>query len=193
MSSPQAYVKPVTPNQFPKGLTLTQFIQTVLTGVSGLDGTLCRPDWQIAPPKQPDILTDWIGFGVTTLTPDANSWVDYSASNEVASQRHEKLEVTCQIYGPNCIDTANLMRDGFQIQTNLQALLLANMGFVEVSQIQHVPDLVNERFVDRVIMKVFLRREIQRTYPVLTIVSANGTIYVPDVTPDYSFAWEVDS
>jgi hypothetical protein len=64
------------------------------------------------------------------------------------------------------------------------------MGFVEVSPVQRVPDLVNERWIDRVNMSVFLRREVQRTYPVPTILSASGTLYVPDVTPNYTIPFQ---
>ena len=190
MSSPQPYVRPPGFPSYGPGFTLTQFLQTVFTGISGLPGDLVRPMWQPEPPKQPDLYTNWIAIGIKSSTPDANSYVGPNSQGILESQRHEKLEVSCDIYGPNDIEISDLIRDGFQIQTNLEALQLANMGFVEVSQAQRVPDFVNERWIDRVNMSVFLRREVQRTYPVPTILSASGTLYVPDVTPNYTLPFQ---
>jgi hypothetical protein len=182
MTTPQPYIKPV-PNgtpPLPRGLSLTQFIQTLFVGISGLPGSLVRPLWQPEPPEQPDINVDWMGIGIQVVSPNIYLFIGVNAVNAVQTQRHELLEVTCHIYGPNAIDTAGIIVDGFQIPTNLSALFLANMGMVETSTLRHVPDLINERWFDRIILSVFLRREIQRVYPVLTITSASGTIYIPD-------------
>ena len=187
----QSYVLPLPGTQLPGNLTQAQFIQTVMAGVSGLPGDLVRPKWQPEEPKQPDLPVDWMGIGISTSTPDANSYVGVNQSEAFVSQRHELLEISCDIYGPNALETTRLIRDGFQVPANLGALRYANMGFVEVSQARRLPDLVNERWIDRYVMSVFLRAETIRTYPVLTLVSASGTIYVPDITADYMLAWTV--
>lgn len=177
MSSPQAYIQPSSTVPIPNNLSLTQFIQTVLVGVSGLSGPMVRPKWQPEPPKQPDINVDWMAMGISVASPDANSYVGVDDTGATGTQRHETLEITCDIYGPNGLEIGGLVRDGFQIPNNLSALRYANMGFVEVSPMRQIPDLINERFINRVAMSVFLRREIQRTYPILTILSASGTIH----------------
>ncbi len=171
------YIHPTGKPTLPLNLTLTQFVQSVIVGLSEIEGTLVRPDWQESPPTNPDIKVNWIAFGVKSSTPDANAYVGATGAGQVYTQRHEELEVPLSLYGPDAFDTAALIRDGFQIQTNLDALRSAKMGFKETSQAIRMPDLVNERFINRVTMSVFLRREIIRNYPVPTLLSANGTIH----------------
>lgn len=181
----QPYLQPTQTTPLPLGLTLAQFIQTVMVGVSGLPGPLVRPKWQVAPPKQPDIATNWMAIGIDVSTPDANAYIAENDSEQVVSQRTETLEVSCSIYGPAALDIYGLIRDGFQIPNNLFALYNANMGFVEVTAGQHVPDLINERFIDRIVTSVVLRRIVQRVYPIHSIASATGTIYTVLGTEPY--------
>ncbi len=188
-----SYILPISTEPLPLGLTLTQFIQTVVVGISGLPGPLVRPMWQPEPPKQPDLSTNWMAIGIAVAAPDANSYVDVNSDGATISQRHETLEVACSIYGPDGLEIAGLLRDGFQIPTNLEALRTANMGFVEVSPARHVPDLVNERFINRVVMSIFLRREIQRVYPILTLVSASGRKHTVVGDEEYLLNWSTQT
>lgn len=191
MTNPN-YILPSSTVPISGRLTLTQFIQTVFVGISGLPGPLVRPKWQPEPPKQPDILTNWIAIGIDVVSPDANGYLWANAEDQVYYQRMELLEIGCSIYGPQALEIYGVIRDGFQIPSNLYALRSAFMGFVEVSPARKIPDLINERFINRVQASVFLRREIQRDYPILTLVSASGTIYTDMYVNDeqYLLDWE---
>lgn len=175
----QPFPTPSTP--LPGLLTLNQFIQMVLVGISSLPGPLVRPAWQPKPPKQPDIETNWLAFGIKEVEPDGadNAYVGYDNSSPPIpiTQRQQIMEVELSVYGPAALENTELIRDGFQLTQNLEGLKSANMGYAYSGKAVHMPDLINERWFNRMVMSIFLRRQVQRNYPILTILSANGTIY----------------
>lgn len=192
MSAP-GYIQPVSTQKPPRKLSLVQFIQSVLVGISGLDGTLVRPKWQPMPPKNPDIDVNWLAFGIGESTPDANGFLGTDKDGAVQYQRQESLVIACSIYGPDAMEIAGLVRDGFQIPQNLEGLRSANMGFTEVSRALHIPDLINERFTNRVEMSVTLQRQVQRVYPILTLISATGTVHTVLGDEEYLLAWQTQN
>lgn len=171
----------------PPGLTLTQFLQRTIAGISGFPGPLVRPNWQPQPPNEPDLPVNWIAFGIMNMTPDANAYVGFDQNENPFLQRNELLEIDISVYGPLSYDNMALIRDGFQLTQNLAQLKAANMGFAYDQAAMHVPDLVNGRWIDRWRSSIFLRRQIQREYPILNFVSVSGTTYIDD--PDKSFTW----
>lgn len=193
LTTTPGYVVPSHTTPLPRQLNLAQFLQTVLVGVSGLPGPMVRPEWQVAPPKQPDIGVDWLGFGVTLSNPDLYSYVGVDAAGVTHSQRQETVEISLTIYGPNSLDIYSLMRDGFQIQQNLYTLRDAKMGFTEMTQALAVPDLVNERWINRYQSSILLRREINRIYSVPTLISAHGVIHSVVGNEQYLLDWETQN
>lgn len=169
---------PQTPalDTVPANLTLVQFIQTLLVGLSGFSGPLVRPEWQPEEPKQPDINVDWAAFGIGLNSPDANAFQEVN-NGVVNLGRQETLTISLMVYGPNAMNNISLIRDGFEIPQNLASLRKANMGYVDITDARHMPDLINERWFDRYVCDVILHRYIKRTYPILDFVSVSGTVY----------------
>lgn len=188
-SATGGYLLPSATRPLPNSLNLNQFIQTVLVGLSGIAGDLIRPKFQVAPPKQPTIETNWVAFQIVSITPDANGYTGMQPNNSTIYSRNEEIEVQCSFYGPLAYDYADQVRDGFQIQQNLEALRLANMGFKETSGSTLVPDLVNDRWIQRVELSIILRRQVQRVYPILSFINSSGTIHTVLGTKEYLLNW----
>lgn len=190
-SATGGYLVPSSSQGLPGSLTLEQFIQTVIVGVSAYPGTLVRPKWQVAPPKQPDIGTDWIAFAYALFNTDQNAWVGMDADENTLLKRQEDIEVQISFYGPNAQENISLFHDGFQIQQNLEALMLADMGYRGITPAMRGPDLVNERWIERFEMSLMLTRQVLRTYPILSFVSAGGIIHTVVDGQAYDSNWLV--
>lgn len=191
-SATGGYLVPSSSQGLPGGLSLEDFIQTVIVGITGFSGTLVRPKWQQKPPKNPDIDTNWIAFGIQINSGDANAFVGLDADDNNMLARMEKIQVQLSFYGPDAQENISLLRDGFQIQQNLEALRSANMGFNGFSDAIRGPDLLNERWVDRWEATLTLVRTVQRVYPVLSFASARGSIHTVVSGNDLTIQWETE-
>jgi hypothetical protein len=135
-----------------------------------------------------------MAFGITEDDPSWNAIV-YTDSNGVTTiQRQRKLTLQLSFYGPNALSLIELVQDGFQLGQNLATLTAAKMGLTETTRALHIPELVNEQWVDRYEMSLVLQRLVQSVYPIVTILSASGTIFSPTTeNVDNSLDWLVDS
>lgn len=172
------------------GLDLRRFIGTVISGISGLPPEYVRPAWQPNPPPIPGIDVDWIAFGITNRRADNDP---YQREDGLTTTmiRHEELDILITCYGPDCLQLAAELRDGTDLTQNNESLLLAGMAIVDLSDITHAPELINERFFDRADMTMTIRREIRREYRILTFVAANGIIRANRAIETLTREWAV--
>lgn len=167
-----------------EGLDLRRFIGTLLVGVSGFAPEMVRPAWQQNPPPIPNIDTNWMAFGITARRADNDPYqVEKDDDQGTLMLRHEELDLMLAFYGPDCLQKAAEVREGFELTQNTESLLLAGMAYIDLSDIIHAPELVNDRYFDRADTTLTIRREVRREYRILNFVSANGAIHANrDVT-----------
>lgn len=162
----------------PGGLTLNQFIQQMIVGITGLSGTLIRPKWQTNPPKVlPNPEDNYCAFGISVFSPDANVFTKLATNGSSSTlQRHEQLNIDCSFYGSNCVKNASFLRDGLQISQNREVLTTGKIGFRETSQTSFVPELHGQVWFPRCDITIILVRQIDKTFSVLSFDSSVGNI-----------------
>lgn len=167
-----------TEQPLPGNITLVQYIQQVIVGITGMTNTTVRPKWQKNPPKVlPNPEDNWCAFGISINTPDANAFTQPDEDGSGSTlQRHEELSIDCSFYGSDAYKNANNLRDGFQIAQNRDALTAANMGFKETSPLTNIPELHGGVWFPRQDVTVVLRRQIIKTFEVLSFEGAQGSI-----------------
>lgn len=175
-----------------EGLDLRRFIGTVLVGVSGFEPELVRPAWQQNPPPVPNIDTNWMAFGITARRADNDPYqVEKDDGQRTLMLRHEELDIMLAFYGPDCLQKAAEVREGFELTQNTESLLLAGMAYIDLSDIIHAPELVNDRYFDRADTTLTIRREVRREYRILNFVSAYGAIHANRDITTLSRDWAV--
>ncbi|MEE3504836.1 hypothetical protein QN399_00915 [Pseudomonas sp. 10C3] len=157
---------------------LEDILQGMVSGISGIPGSMVRPRWQSLPPKQPEPSVNWCAIGVQETKTVANPAIDHNSSGDGNDQyqMHEGLTLLATFYGPNSQRYASIMRDGIFIPQNAEAIKAKGMAFVSASSIRPVPELVNQQWIRRYDLFIEMRRKVTRVYPVLNILSAPVTI-----------------
>lgn len=176
-SSTPGYLQPTgTPPA--EDADLDSIFQQLMVGLTGLPGNMVRPRWQATVPKQPEPAVNWCAIGVTGIEHDANSYElhDPTGSGSDTFIRHEVISVLCSFYGANALSNATQARDGMYVAQNNSTLDQYEMGLVEVGSIVTAPDLVNQQWVRRFDLTMRIRRRVVRTYPILTILSAQASV-----------------
>ena len=179
MANTSATGGPLVPAAAPaplEGRGLNDFLQAWIVGITGLPGRLVRPAWQAEPPNIPDAGTAWCAFAVTIEGADTYPFVGLEQDGLSSTlQRHEVLALLCSFYdlGESGLaqGLAAQMRDGTAIPQNLEYLLAQGMGLIGCEPTVFLPPLFKERWMMRVDVAVRLRRQVDRTYPVLSVLS----------------------
>lgn len=154
---------------------LEDLLQGVVAGITGLPGAMVRPRWQPTNPKVPEPNVDWCAIGIMRTTPDAGPAIIHDGAGDGSDQyqRHQELVLLASFYGPNAQGYGQILSDGLSIPQNMETLRVNGFGLIEVGDMTPAPDLVNQQWVHRYDMRIRLRRQIVRTYPILNILSAD--------------------
>lgn len=164
---------------------LIDFYQPTIVGITGLDGSLVRPRWQEVPPTLPPPTTTWIAIGITMIDGDTFAFIGHQSKTYTGApingqrdvlQRQEELQMLCSCYGSNSEGTAALIRDGLAIAQNREPWQLARQGLINVGGLTKCPEKINNLWYRRTDVIVYIRRAVIRTYPVLDLLSASGSV-----------------
>lgn len=190
-SSTGGFLQPAANPAPLEGANLLDFIQAWFVGICGLAGSMVRPRWQAEPPDIPQAGNCWMAFGITNRESDQYPYVEHEANGSDALQRHERLDILTSFYDTGVTGLADqfasLLRDGTAIAQNREYLTDAGMGLVKAGNLLTVPSLLKQRWLYRVDLEIVIRRQIDRVYPVRSILSTSGDIYTDTGLPPQPF------
>ena len=198
-SSTGGYLTPASTPAPLEGQALLRFFQQIIVGVSGLPGDMVRPYWQTEPPNVPEQGEAWCAFKIARRPSDEYPFVGrlpYLPEDQGDHlQRHEELNVATTFYDTGSNGQADyfaaLFRDGMAVPQNREPLFLAGMGLTKIGDALSVPELLKKRWQYRVDFEFSVNRQIDRYYPVNTIIAAEGTIYYDNGLPPQP--WSVNT
>jgi len=155
------------------------FMHDVFTGLTGLANDLVRPSWQPDPPNSPDRDTSWLAFAIHRFQADTYAAIIHDPSGDGSSelQRQETVETLLSAYGPQAGSILALIRDGLQLDQNRAALAAQGIGVTETGERIVIPAIAKNKWRRRVDMPLLVRRQINRVYEVLSLLSAQGTVH----------------
>lgn len=156
---------------------LEDFLGNVVAGITGILRANVRPRWQEEPGNFPARDVTWAAIGVHDQKADTFAATPLDDDGLSATlQRHETLWVLASFYGPQSGARATAFRDGLQIPQNNEQLMTAGFGLVQADGPTSAPEMIKTKWLSRADIMWIVRREIRRSYPVLSLLSAHGSI-----------------
>lgn len=149
-----------------------------LSELTGIPNTLLRARWMTRPGTMPAIGIDWAAVGVERVETHGTPYQRGRKGESVQKESHQSLHCVVSFYGPNAAEKADIFREGAQVFQNSDALRLNGLTFQSVAaDVQHLPDLLGEQWVDRYDVSFVVGRKVVRTYAVRDFSSAGFVIF----------------
>lgn len=173
---------------------LYDFFNDFVAGITGLDGdTNIIPAWQDEPPNLPPVGTNWAALAITVYDGDAYASETHNPGDGTPDgfqgsdtvTRPEVLALQCSFYGPGAAGVMALFRDGLGVAQNREPLAAQNMGLISCDGAQTVPSLIKQKWLNRIVITARFRRNVTRTYAVLDLKSAGGTVNSEAITDTF--------
>ncbi len=184
-SATGGYIDQVPPPP-PTGRELTDALQQAIMALTGLPGNLVRPRWQLMPPAQPPADVTWASIGIIHMEADDYPYIAHDGVTQLPGaqgpgvdrmQRHATFTVLASFYGPEAEDEAGEFRDGLYVQQNWEPLHKLGLNLREVHDLARNAELVNQQWLDRLDIRLEMRGQINRVYPVLNLDGADVVIH----------------
>lgn len=163
---------------------LDSVLHDFIVGVTGLDTNLVFPRWQPQPPTMPAPNVNWAAVGITGID-DTSVWPEqFFDGTQLIQREQQTMEVMATFYGPNSNALAATLRSGLTIRQNLDVLSAVSNGIKlnKIGAVTHAPELINSQYIARSDLTFSLIRQIEHNYAILSILSADVTIFT-DTNP----------
>lgn len=158
---------------------LSDLVSDVVAAILALDRNSVRPRFQLdASPQMPGPRFDWVAVGTSSVTEASLRGMtqhvpDGDGSDVVATpERHDML---LSFYGPRCISLARGLRDGLKVEPNRYALRAAGLAYCGSGPIVQLGEQINQSWYRRSDMSVRFDGLVLREYPVLNLLSVQGS------------------
>lgn len=172
-SATGGYLSPSEPPAQLEDDALLDVLQTWIVGITGLNGQNVRPRWQ---PEPPNILPvgNWVAFGIIRRPSDTYAYEEHSGVGEGSSKvkTHETLVVLVSFYGPNASSISRRLKNGMAVAQNREVLSLSNMALIDSGDLIIAPELIKDKWLNRVDLEVRIRHQVVVKYDVLNLQSA---------------------
>jgi hypothetical protein len=187
-SATGGYIIEIPPGP-PTGEQITAALQATVRALTGLPGNLVRPRWQPMPPTQPDAGVTWASVGTTHMEADDYPVITHDGLAQLVGApgpgvdrmtRHVTITAVVTFYGPEAEDVAGTFRDAFYVQQNWEPLHVLGLNMREVADLARAPELINQQWIDRIDIKLEMRGQLTRVYPVLNLDGADVVIHRPN-------------
>lgn len=177
-SASGGYLDPTTPLPL-EDEALIDFMQSVVSQITGIEGKYVRPRWQPEAPTIPGRSITWAAVGISDRQRDMFPYIRHNSGGDGSDTliQNETFSLQSSFYGPAADSCATLLCDGLMVEQNRAAMSLVEIKLVNVGDLVVAPDMVKEVWLYRVDVPITFRREVRRTYPVLNLLSAVGVVH----------------
>jgi hypothetical protein len=180
-------------------ITLHSFLQSLVAGITGMDGKFVFQRWQPEPPNWPAFGKDWAAVGEASRVRDTFANVVYRDELAIV-YRNSIISVLCSFYGPNAQANCEILAMGFFVAQNREQMTLQGFGYVDQEDSIATADYRGTRWIPRIDLPFRLRRAQAYSYSVLDLKGArvavnpsegsSGSILVTPPLPMFGWGWD---
>jgi hypothetical protein len=155
---------------------LTDFFQSWVSRLTGIEGARVRPRWQQEPSNIPSEGTNWCAIGLIDFSQNISFFDQGQTEANKTVAIIEEFTALASFYGPKADTYATLFSAGVIMAQNRELLDYANISIVTIGSKSVVPEFIKQRWVKRVDFRLGMSRTTKATYPVMAIASAEATL-----------------
>ena len=157
----------------------TDTIRQWVAALSGLALDHVRRRWVPKPGTRPGIGENWVAVGIEEIETHGSpeqfarkGEIERPESGDVVRVSHQTLACAASFYGPDAAGIADTFREAAQLDQNVRWLASKGLKVQSVDgEATHVPDFLNEQWVDRYDVRFRIGRAVRRVFGVRDIAA----------------------